>query len=157
MKVLGIFTVLAVVYSVLAAPQSGPHQHDDNDVAIDISREVYAVPEEKIGEISEDVPANILTNRQRRDTEDEEILDVNDENAVIVDLFDSDSFQEEDPHLSALAPSLPLAPDAPAADIPIDSSSDVFSEEIEPEPAHILTPDGYEYKTVRRVQYRYRN
>ncbi|KAL5273173.1 hypothetical protein ACFFRR_000124 [Megaselia abdita] len=169
MKVFAIFVVVFTV-SVTAAPQ---RQYDDNDVAIDISKEVYAVPEEKIGDISEDVPANILTNRQRRDTEDE-VLEGNDEDAAIASLFDADSFQEEDPHLSAPAPSLPLAPDTPAADIPIEASSDLISEEIEAEPfpshieeeshnepdpipAHIFTPDGYEYKTVRRVQYRYRH
>lgn len=137
-----------------AAPQLTIHQNEDNDVAIDISREVYAVPEEKIGEVSADVPANILSNRQRRGTEE------GDDEEVALSLFDTeDSFQDEDPHLSAPAPSLPLAPEAPAADIPTYDelvSEDAVVEETEPEPAHVLTPDGYEYKTVRRVQYRYR-
>lgn len=138
---LAIFTVLAVVCSVAAAPQVTVHHNQDNDVAIDISREVYVAPEEKVGDISDDVPANILTNRQRRDSEDDDEEDFfAHEDADLVGALDLDSFEEEDPHLSASAPALPLSPEEPAADLPVDD------EEIET--AHAVSPEGYEYKTV---------
>lgn len=184
-KAIAILTVLCVARSGIAAPQvkSYTNQSEDNDVAIDISREVYVAPEEKIGYISEDVPANILSNRQRRETLED--------NNKATSLLDIEDYQEEDPHLSAPAPSLPLAPDTPSADIPIELSESELNEETyippedpvdaepaesngylppieepveetyvpeeEPVPAHVFTPDGYEYKTVRRVQYRYRH
>lgn len=193
-KLFAIFTVLAVVY---AAPQLENYKSisEDNDVAIDFSSDVIAVPEEKIGYISEDVPANILSNRQRRD-----ISELN-EGSDITTLFDVEGFQDEDPHLSASPPSLPLAPDTPSADIPIGSPSELFIDSDippeepedyensylppeespayipreessayippeepsayippkEPSPAHVFTEDGYKYRTVKRVQYRYRH